>query len=154
MLRTILRANFHSLIIIIFLSILQASLDYFSVKIIKQFIDYFNKNGNMEYSTYIINIPLWALGGIFIGIQIILVLLNLNTQMIQINLGNKIRNQLNCFVYYKILNYPSSGFTNDVNEGEIINFIQFDSSHLFFIYLFSKCFNISYFNNYIYLFII
>ena len=137
LLRTILRANIYTLIIIMFLSILQAGLDYFSVKIIKQFIDHFNKNGNMEYSTNLVNIPLWALGGIFIGVQIILVLLNLNTQMIQINLGNKIGNQLNCFVYYKILNYPSSGFTNDVNEGEIINFIQFDSSHLFFLFTYS-----------------
>ena len=72
--------------------ILQAGLDYFSVKITKQFIDYFNKNENKEISTYLINVHLWALGLIFIGAQIMLVLLNLNTQMIQINLGNKIGN--------------------------------------------------------------
>ena len=39
LLRTILRANIYTLFIIMILSILQAGLDYFSVKIIKQFID-------------------------------------------------------------------------------------------------------------------
>ena len=119
------------------LSILQAGLDYFSVMIIKQFIDYFNKSENKEFSTFLVNVPISILGTIFIGSQILLVLINLNTQMIQINLGNKIANQLNCFIYNKILNYASSGFTKGVNQGEIINFIQFDSSRLFFLFAYS-----------------
>ena len=137
LLRTILRINIYSIILIIISSIFQAGLDYFSLIITKQFIDYFNKTGNKEYSTYLVNVPLWGLGLIFIGTQILLVLINLNTQMIQINFGNKVGYQLNCFIYSKILNYSSSGFTNEVNQGEIINFIQIDSMRLLFLVCYS-----------------
>ena len=132
LLRTILRANNYSIIQIMILSIFQAGLDYFSILITKQFIDYFNKTGNKEYTTYLVNVPLWALGCTFIGTQIFLVLININNQMIQINLGNKVGYQLNCFIYNKILNYSSSGFIKGANQGEIINFIQIDSMRLLF----------------------
>ena len=137
LLRTILRINIYSIILIIISSIFQAVLDYFSLIITKQFIDYFNKTGNKEYSTYLVNVPIWGLGLIFIGTQILLVLINLNTQMIQINFGHQVEYQLNCFIYNKILNYSFSGFTNEVNQGEIINFIQIDSMRLLFLVCYS-----------------
>ena len=46
------------------------------------------------------------------------------------NFGNRAGNT---FIYNKILNYTPKGFTQRVNHGEIINFIQIDSMHLSFL---------------------
>ena len=131
--RTVVRSNACPLISVMVLSACQAGLDYFSVIITKQFIDYFNKDGTKEESTFEINAPLWVLGIMFLGTQIISAFLGLHTQMIQSNFGNRAGYELNCFIYNKILNYAPSGFIQRANHGEIINFIQIDSMRLSFL---------------------
>jgi len=131
--RTVVRVNGCALITVMILSAIQAGLDYFSVIITKQFIDYFNKSGNKDDSSFKLDLPLEVLGSMFLGIQIISAFLNLHTQMIQTNFGNRAGYELNCFIYNKILNYAPSGFTQRANHGEIINFIQIDSMRLSFL---------------------
>ena len=131
--KTVLRSNACSLVIVVILSGLQAGLDYFSVIITKQFIDYFDKSGKKGDSSIVIDLPLYALGLLFLGTQIISAFLSLHTQMIQTNFGNRAGYELNCFIYHKILNYAPSGFIQRANHGEIINFIQIDSMRLSFL---------------------
>ena len=126
--KTVLRSNACSLVIVIILSAIQAGLDYFSVIITKMFIDYFDKTQTKEDSW-----PLWVLGLLFLGIHVVTTFLNLHTQMIQTNFGNRAGYELNCFIYNKILNYAPSGFIQRANHGEIINFIQIDSMRLSFL---------------------
>ena len=131
--KTVLRSNACSILIVVFLSAIQAGLDYFSVIITKQFIDFFDKSGKKGDSSIVLNLDLWVLGVLFLGTQIISSFLNLHTQMIQTNFGNRAGYELNCFIYHKILNYAPSGFTQRANHGEIINFIQIDSMRLMFL---------------------
>ena len=131
--RTVVRSNGCALITVMILSAIQAGLYYFSVIITKQFIDYFNKSGNKDDSSFKLDLPLEVLGSMFLGTQIISAFLNLHTQMIQTNFGNRAGYELNCFIYNKILNYAPSGFTQRANHGEIINFIQIDSMRLSFL---------------------
>ena len=130
--KTVLRSNACSLIIVMILSAIRAALDYFSVIITKQFIDYFDKS-EMKRGEYKNDYPLWFLGLMFLGTQIISTFLSLHTQMIQTNFGNRAGYELNCFIYNKILNYAPSGFIQRANHGEIINFIQIDSMRLSFL---------------------
>ena len=131
--KTVLRSNACSLIIVVLLSAIQAGLDYFSVIITKQFIDYFDKSGKKGDSSIVLNLDLWVLGLLFLGTQIFSAFLSLHTQMIQTNFGNRAGYELNCFIYHKILNYAPSGFIQRANHGEIINFIQIDSMRLSFL---------------------
>jgi ABC-type multidrug transport system fused ATPase/permease subunit len=131
--KTVLRSNACSLIIVMILSALQAGLDYFSVIITKEFIDYFDKSGKKGNSSFSLDLPLWVLGLLFLGTQIFKTFFNLHTQMIQTNFGNRAGYELNCFIYNKILNYAPSGFIQRANHGEIINFIQIDSMRLSFL---------------------
>ena len=131
--RTVVRSNACPLITVMILSAIQAGLDYFSVIITKQFIDYFNKTGPKEDSIFNIDAPLYVLGIMFLGTQIITAFLGLHTQMVQSNFGNRAGYELNSFIYNKILNYAPSGFTQRANHGEIINFIQIDSMRLSFL---------------------
>ena len=123
--KTVVRSNACSLLIVMLLSAIQAGLDYFSVIITKKFIDYFDHKND--------DFPLWVLGLSFLATQIFSAFLNLHTQMIQTNFGNRAGYELNCFIYDKILNYAPSGFIQRANHGEIINFIQIDSMRLSFL---------------------
>jgi len=108
--KTVVRSNACSLLIVMLLSAIQAGLDYFSVIITKQFIDYFDKSGKKGNSSFSLDFPLWVLGLLFLGIHVVTTFLSLHTQMIQTNFGNRAGYELNCFIYNKILNYaPSKG---------------------------------------------
>ena len=131
--KTVVRSNACSLLIVMLLSAIQAGLDYFSVIITKQFIDYFDKSGKKGNSSFSLDFPLWVLGLLFLGIHVVTTFLSLHTQMIQTNFGNRAGYELNCFIYNKILNYAPSGFIQRANHGEIINFIQIDSMRLSFL---------------------
>ena len=131
--KTVVRSNAWALISVMILSAIQAGLDYFSVIITKQFIDYFNDSQSSDDSAFAIDASLPVLGLLFLGTQIISTFLNLHAQMIQHNFGNRAGYELNTFIYNKILNYAPSGFTQRANHGEILNFIQIDSMRLQFL---------------------
>ena len=128
--KTVLRTNVCALLSVMCLSGILAGLDYFSVIITKQFIDYFDKSEKKDESIFSMDFPLWVLGLMFLGTQIISAFLNLHTQMIQNNFGVRAGYELNCFIYNKILNYSPSSFTQRASQGEIVNFIQIDSNRL------------------------
>ena len=115
LLRTIIRANYYSIIAIFILCLLLAGLDFFSVIITKQLIDYFNDKENKE-SNFMDNFPLWVIGLVFIGTQILISILYLTTQMIQTNFGIKSGFELNCLIFDKILN-NSCNIIYKINHG-------------------------------------
>ena len=100
--KTVLRTNACALISVMCLSGILAGLDYYSVIITKQFIDYFDKSENKDESIFSMDFSLWILGLIFLGTQIVSAFLNLHTQMIQNNFGVRAGYELNCFIYNKI----------------------------------------------------
>ena len=131
--KTVGKANACSLILVIILSTVIAALDYYTVIITKQFIDFFNREEETDKSIFYLDLSLPAMGAIFLGCQILSMFLSLHQQMILNNFGNKAGYELNCFIYNKILTYAPSGFFQRANEGEIINFIQIDSNRLIFL---------------------
>ena len=125
--KTIAKASISTLIFVVILSTIIAALDYYTVIITKQFIDYFS------YEKEKSNFNIWISGIIFLICQIFSMFLNLHQQMIQNNFGNRAGYELNCFIYDKILTYAPSSFCERASHGEIINFLQIDSDKLIFV---------------------
>ena len=121
----IFRVNIKMILIVFFLTLIKAGTNYFSIIIIKIFIDYFDDT--VEKTSFIYNLPLWGLGLLFIGSQVIGGLLDVQNSMLQGIFGNKAQFQLSVFIYHKILKCAQSSFTQRATEGQIINFVQFDA---------------------------
>ena len=121
----IFRANIKMIFLVFFLTLIKAASNYFSIIIIKVFIDYFDENAEKENFLY--DIPLWGLGVLFISSQVIGGVLDVQNSMLQGIFGNKAQFQLSVFIYHKILKCSQSSFTQRATEGQIINFVQFDA---------------------------
>ena len=121
----VFRANIKMILIVFFLTLIKAATNYFSIIVIKVFIDYFDENA--EKANFLYDLPLWVLGLLFIGSQIIGGFLDVQNSMLQGIFGNKAQFQLSVFIYHKILKCSQSSFTQRATEGEIINFVQFDA---------------------------
>ena len=121
----IFRANIKMIFIVFFFTLIKASTNYFSIIIIKVFIDYFDES--VEKTSFIYKLPLWGLGILFIGSQFLGGFLDVQNSMLQGIFGNKAQFQLSVFIYHKILKCAQSSFTQRANEGQIINFVQFDA---------------------------
>ena len=121
----VFRANIKMIILVFFLTLIKAATNYFSIILIKVFIDYFDENA--EKSNFLYNLPLWCLGLIFISSQFIGGILDVQNSMLQGIFGNKAQFQLSVFIYHKILKCSQSSFSQRATEGQIINFVQFDA---------------------------
>ena len=124
----ILRSNLPKILFVFCLSISTAAADYFAVIFIKFFIDYFDKDS--DKSSFIYNLSLWQLGLCFITLQGISSFLEIHTLMHMNIVGNRASFELNCFIYKKILSASPSSFIQRATEGEIVNFVQVDSTRL------------------------
>ena len=124
----ILRSNLPKILFVFCLSISTAAADYFAVIFIKFFIDYFDKDS--DKSSFIYNLSLWQLGICFITLQGISSFLEIHTLMHMNIVGNRASFELNCFIYKKILSASPSSFIQRATEGEIVNFVQVDSTRL------------------------
>ena len=111
--------------IVFFLTLIKAGTNYFSIILIKTFIDYFDQAA--DKSNFLFKLPLWGLGLVFLGSQILGGMLDVQNSMLQGIFGNKAQFQLSVFIYHKILKCSQSSFTQRATEGQIINFVQFDA---------------------------
>ena len=121
----VFRANIKMILLVFFLTLIKAGTNYFSIIVIKVFIDYFDENA--EKTNILYKFPLWALGLLFISSQLIGGILDVQNSMLQGIFGNKAQFQLSVFIYHKILKCSQSSFTQRATEGQIINFVQFDT---------------------------
>ena len=121
----IFRANIKMIFIVFFLTSIKAATNYFSIILIKTFIDYFDEAA--DKSNFLFKLPLWGLGLVFLGSQILGGMLDVQNSMLQGIFGNKAQFQLSVFIYHKILKCSQSSFTQRATEGQIINFVQFDA---------------------------
>lgn len=121
----IFRANIKMILLVFFLTLIKAATNYFSIILIKIFIDYFDEN--TEKNSFIYKLPLWGLGLLFIGSQVLGGVLDVQNSMLQGIFGNKAQFQLSVFIYHKILKCSQSSFSQRATEGQIINFVQFDA---------------------------
>jgi ABC-type multidrug transport system fused ATPase/permease subunit len=121
----IFRANIKMIFIVFFLTLIKAATNYFSIILIKTFIDYFDESA--DKSSFLYDLNLWGLGLLFLGSQILGGMLDIQNSMLQGIFGNKAQFQLCVFIYHKILKASQSSFTQRATEGQIINFVQFDA---------------------------
>ena len=64
LLKTILRSNLPKISVVFILSMIKTATDYIGVILIKLFIDYFDTNA--DKSSFMYNLNLWELGGLFL----------------------------------------------------------------------------------------
>ena len=121
----IFRANIKMILLVFFLTLIKAGTNYLSIILIKIFIDSFDENA--EKTNFMYKLPLWALGLIFVSSQLLGGILDVQNSMLQGIFGNKAQFQLSVFIYHKILKCSQSSFTERATEGQIINFVQFDT---------------------------
>ena len=127
--KAILRANIFRLITVFILVFLSAATEYFSVIIIKYFIDYFDPE---ESKPHIFNYypTLNELGLIFLINSLINIYSSIHSYMKQGIFGTRASFELSCFIYNKLLKISPSSFQQRATQGEILNFIQVDSLKL------------------------
>jgi ABC-type multidrug transport system fused ATPase/permease subunit len=121
----VFRANIKMILLVFFLTLIKAATNYFSIIVIKVFIDHFDENAEKENFLY--DLDLWVLGILFISSQAIGGILDVQNSMLQGIFGNKAQFQLSVFIYHKILKCSQSSFSQRATEGQIINFVQFDT---------------------------
>ena len=122
LIRAFFRANVIKIIIVFLLSSFESASEYFQVLLIKGYIDYFDSG-----SLFMGISDIKYIGIILISLQFITVFVNLQNSLIQQKISLKIRYQLNCLIFQKILKISPSSFSQRTSQGKIINFIQNDS---------------------------
>ena len=125
LIKTFLRTNIKNMILIFVLSVYVSFSEYFQVLLIKGYIDYYD-NGTIFMG--ISNIK--YVGLLFLLLELIKIFVSLQNKLIQTKIGLKIRYQLNCLVFHKILKIAPSSFSQRTSKGKIVNFIQKDSSKI------------------------
>ena len=123
--KAILRANVFRLITVFILIFLSAATEYFSVILIKYFIDYFDPE---EPKPHIFNYypTLNELGLIFLINSLVNIYSSIHSYMKQGIFGTRASFELSCFIYNKLLKISPSSFQQRATQGEILNFIQVD----------------------------
>ena len=127
--KAIFRANTCRLIVIIILSITSSAAEYIQVILTKEFIDTFEAKTDPSIKP-LFNLKLYQIGIIFLSVQLFYTLLYQQVLIKQGYFGGRAACELNCFVYNKILNASPSSEAARSTQGEIINFIQIDSTQL------------------------
>ena len=111
--------------LVFFFTLIKAGTNYFSIIIIKIFIDHFDDS--VEKTSFFHKLPLSVLGILFISSQLLGGFLDVQNSMLQGIFGNRAQFQLGVFIYHKILKCAQSSFSQRATEGQIINFVQFDT---------------------------
>lgn len=123
---TILRANLGMWVLLVFLNILMALLEFMSVYLFREYIKLFEDNYVPPFNFF----TKMNVGIIFLSAKFISILLNRHANSLQTQMGYKSSIELNCMIYNKILKASPASLNEKSKEGEIINFIQVDSTKL------------------------
>ena len=121
--KTILRANLFGLVCTLSISLIMVCLEFLLILIFREIV----KLMKPDYESYL---PFMYVVMIYFFIKLINVLLNRHYSNYQNFLGFKSYSDLNCFIYSKVLRASPSSIKHKSKEGDIINFMQFDSMKL------------------------
>ena len=137
---SIVKSNIKELLLITFFSILVILCRYLQIQLLRLLIIYFRENYELEEGE--ISNPLklrnkiYLYSAFFLLNKISLIFLqnhsNYRSQILAIKAGN----MLSALIYDKLLN-TSSIYNGDLNEGQMINYLQVDIDHLGFVFFFA-----------------
>ena len=137
---SIVKSNIKELLLITFFSILVIICRYLQIQLLRLLIIYFRENYELEEGE--ISNPLklrnkiYLYSAFFLLNKISLIFLqnhsNYRSQILAIKAGN----MLSALIYDKLLN-TSSIYNGDLNEGQMINYLQVDIDHLGFVFFFA-----------------
>jgi ABC-type multidrug transport system fused ATPase/permease subunit len=130
--KTILRANLCGLLATLSLSLLMVSLEFTLIFIFREIVKMMDPKYVSKF-----NIPFMYVVITYCVIRLINIMLNRHYSNFQNYLGFKSYTDLNCFIYSKVLKASPSSIKQKSKEGDIINFMQFDSMKLSFLMILS-----------------
>jgi ATP-binding cassette, subfamily C (CFTR/MRP), member 1 len=126
LLRASIRANIGRIIIMIFLSLFVAFLEFSSVYLFRMYTKLYQKDfipPNEYYTKSNVGIA-------FLLIKFSSIFFVRQTNIFQTLIGYKSANEMNCLIFNKVLKASPASLTEKSSEGEIINFLQVDSAKL------------------------
>ena len=140
---SILKSNIKELLLITFFSILVVICKYLQIQLLRLLIIIFRENYELEDNEEIknnyqlkIRNKIYLYSAFFLINKISLIFLqnhsNYRSQILAIKAGN----MLSALIYNKLLN-ASSIYSGDLNEGQMINYLQVDIDHLGFVFFFA-----------------
>ena len=137
---SILKSNMKELLLITFLSILVIICKYLQIQLLRLLIIIFRKNDELEedegkYPLKIRN-KIYLYSIFFLVNKLSLIFLQNHSNYRSQVLGIKAGNMLSALIYDKLLN-TSSIYSGDINEGQMINYLQVDIDHLGFVFFFA-----------------
>ena len=137
---SILKSNRRELLILTFFSLLVIICRYLQIQLLRLLIIYFRENYELEEGE--ISNPLklrnriYLYSAFFLLNKISLIFLQNHSNYRSQLLGIKAGNMLSALIYDKLLN-TSSVYNGDLNEGQMINYLQVDIDHLGFVFFFA-----------------
>ena len=137
---SIVKSNIKELLLITFFSILVILCRYLQIQLLRLLIIYFRENYELEEgeisNTLKLRNKIYLYSAFFLLNKISLIFLqnhsNYRSQILAIKAGN----MLSALIYDKLLN-TSSIYNGDLNEGQMINYLQVDIDHLGFVFFFA-----------------
>jgi len=123
--KTILRANLCGLITTLTISLLMVCFEFVLILIFREIIKMMNPDYESKF-----HVPFLYVVMTYFFIKLINIMLNRHYSNYQNYLGFKSYSDLNCFIYSKVLKASPSSIKHKSKEGDIINFMQFDSMKL------------------------
>ena len=123
--KTLLRANIPIMILLIILYGIVCASDYFQVLLIKEIIDYFEMKQDPTV-TPLFGFPLHITGIIFLSTAFVSAIVSKQASICMEVFASRASQELNAFVYRKILQISPSSFCQRASQGEIVNFVQVD----------------------------
>ena len=137
---SILKSNMKELLLITFLSVLVIICRYLQIQLLRLLIIIFRKNDELEEDEgkYPLKIKkkIYLYSIFFLINKISLIFLQNHSNYRSQVLGIKAGNMLSALIYDKLLN-TSSIYSGDLNEGQMINYLQVDIDHLGFVFFFA-----------------
>jgi ABC-type multidrug transport system fused ATPase/permease subunit len=124
LIKTLLRANIFRIIFLVILSVIVSILEFLSVVIVKEYIDYFQEPHSGRFSLIILALALSFS-------KIITLFIDRQSEILKIVLPKRASLELSAFIYDKILKASPSSHKVRKNQGEIINNIQLDTAKVF-----------------------
>ena len=137
---SIVKSNIKELLLITFFYILVILCRYLQIQLLRLLIIYFRENYELEEgeisNTLKLRNKIYLYSAFFLLNKISLIFLqnhsNYRSQILAIKAGN----MLSALIYDKLLN-TSSIYNGDLNEGQMINYLQVDIDHLGFVFFFA-----------------
>jgi ABC-type multidrug transport system fused ATPase/permease subunit len=124
LIKTLLRANIFRIIFLVILSFIVSILEFISVVIVKEYIDYFQEPHTRRFSLIILGLALSFS-------KITTLFIDRQSEILKIVFPKRASLDICAFIYDKILKASPSSHKVRKNQEEIINNIQLDNAKVF-----------------------